>query len=164
MSTYHDFKMFMRMYEEENPPTLLVKKLHPDAIIPTRATPVAAGLDLYALEGGILGVAGYDNQAMVATGIAIALPPGYEGQVRPRSGLAAKFGVSVTNSPGTIDEDYRGEVKVILVNLGNKPFQWAKGERIAQLVITKANYVEVEESDELPETERGSKGFGSSGR
>src|SRR3954471_12893890 len=112
MSTYHDFKMYIRMYEEEQHAAskLQVKKLHPDATIPTRGTPFAAGLDLYALEGGIIGVPGYENQAMVSTGIAIALPPGYEGQVRPRSGLAAKFGVGVVNAPGTIDEDYRGEL------------------------------------------------------
>lgn len=164
--TYLDFKMFMRMYEtERDQPVLQVKKLHPDAIVPTRGTPFAAGLDLYAPEDGRIAVG---MTEIVPTGIAIALPSGYEGQVRPRSGLAAKFGVSVTNSPGTIDEDYRGEVKVLLVNHGTGcyvgAFEWKKGDRIAQLVITKANYFDAVEVEELDITLRGDKGFGSTGK
>lgn len=165
MSTYDTFKMYMRMLAAEGAPKLQVKKLHPDAIVPTRGTPVAAGLDLYAVEDGC--VTGHDtvgNRAMVSTGIAIALPPGYEGQVRARSGLAAKFGIGVVNSPGTIDEDYRGEIKILLINHGDNYFSWKKGERIAQLVITKANYFGVQEVEELDVTDRGSNGFGSTGK
>ena len=101
---------------------------------------------------------------MVPTGLFIALPDGTEAQVRPRSGLAAKFGISVLNSPGTIDADYRGEVKVILVNLSNEPFVVNPGERIAQMVVARYEKVEWDEVEELDETERGAGGFGSTGR
>ena len=101
---------------------------------------------------------------MVPTGLFIALPDGTEAQVRPRSGLAAKFGISVLNSPGTIDADYRGEVKVILVNLSNEPFVVNPGERIAQLVVARYEKVEWDEVEVLDETERGTGGFGSTGR
>ena len=101
------------------------------------------------------------------TGLAIALPPGCEGQVRPRSGLAFKHGVTVLNAPGTIDEDYRGEVKVLLVNLGQEPYVIAPGDRIAQLIVAKVTHVEVTveaSAEALSTTERGHGGFGSSGR
>ena len=101
---------------------------------------------------------------MVPTGLFIALPDGTEAQVRPRSGLAAKFGISVLNSPGTIDADYRGEVKVILVNLSNEPFVVNPGERIAQMVVARYEKVEWDEVEVLDETERGTGGFGSTGR
>jgi dUTP pyrophosphatase len=101
---------------------------------------------------------------MVPTGLFIALPDGTEAQVRPRSGLAAKFGISVLNSPGTIDADYRGEVKVILVNLSNEPFVINPGERIAQMVVARYEKVEWDEVEVLDETERGTGGFGSTGR
>jgi dUTP pyrophosphatase len=101
---------------------------------------------------------------MVPTGLYIALPDGTEAQVRPRSGLAAKHGISVLNSPGTIDADYRGEIKVILVNLSNEPFVINPGERIAQLVVAKYEKVEWDEVEVLDETERGEGGFGSTGR
>ena len=101
---------------------------------------------------------------MVPTGIYMALPDGTEAQVRPRSGLAAKFGISVLNAPGTIDADYRGEVKVILVNLSNEPFVVNPGERIAQMVIARYETVEWDEVEVLDETERGAGGFGSTGR
>jgi dUTP pyrophosphatase len=100
----------------------------------------------------------------VPTGFALAIPAGYEGQVRPRSGLAAEHGVTVLNAPGTIDADSRGEVKVILVNHGREPFRVARGDRIAQLVIAAVATVEVGEVDSLDDTERGGGGFGSTGR
>ncbi len=103
-------------------------------------------------------------RALIPTGLQIALPTGYEGQVRPRSGLAAKHGVTVLNSPGTIDADYRGEVKVILVNLGQEPFVIQRGERIAQLVVARHAQVDWTEEAELEVTERGVGGFGSTGR
>jgi dUTP pyrophosphatase len=103
-------------------------------------------------------------RALVPTGLAIALPEGHEGQVRPRSGLAAKHGITVLNAPGTIDEDYRGEVKVLLVNLGDVAFTIRHGERIAQLVVAPVTKVEVDEVDALDETARGEGGFGSTGR
>jgi dUTP pyrophosphatase len=101
---------------------------------------------------------------MVPTGLYIALPDGTEAQVRPRSGLAAKFGISVLNSPGTIDADYRGEIKVILVNLSNEPFVVNPGERIAQMVVARYEKVEWEAVEVLEQTERGEGGFGSTGR
>ena len=104
------------------------------------------------------------ERAMVPTGLYIALPDGTEAQVRPRSGLAAKFGISVLNAPGTIDADYRGEVKVILVNLSNESFTINPGERIAQMVVAKYEKVEWDEVEVLDETERGEGGFGSTGR
>jgi len=104
------------------------------------------------------------ERAMIPTGLFIALPDGTEAQVRPRSGLAAKHGISVLNAPGTIDADYRGEVKVILVNLSNEPFVVNPGERIAQMVVARYEKVEWEEVESLDETERGAGGFGSTGR
>src|SRR3569832_1239494 len=104
------------------------------------------------------------KRAVVPCGFAIALPEGYEAQVRPRSGLASKYGVSVLNSPGTIDADYRGEVKVILINLGEETFEIRRGDRIAQMVVSPVSAVGFSEKDTLNETERGSSGFGSTGR
>jgi dUTP pyrophosphatase len=129
--------------------------------VPSYATEGAAGLDVVAAEEVTL--APGQRQA-VATGFAIAIPHGYEVQVRPRSGLALKYGITCLNTPGTIDEDYRGEVKVILANLGTEPFKVRRGERIAQLVpavVTKAAFREMEI---LTETDRGAGGFGSTGR
>lgn len=130
---------------------------------PSYATEKSAGMDLKAdiIEPITLGPL---ERAMVPTGIYIALPDGTEAQVRPRSGLAAKFGISVLNAPGTIDADYRGEVKVILVNLSNQPFVVNPGERIAQMVIARYETVEWDEVEVLDETERGAGGFGSTGR
>lgn len=102
--------------------------------------------------------------ALVPTGVAIAIPPGYEGQVRPRSGLALQHGVTLLNTPGTIDSDYRGEVKVILINLGPKPFVVKDGDRIAQLVIHQVTRVRLKETDHLPPTVRAEGGFGHTGR
>ena len=130
---------------------------------PSYATEKSAGMDLKAdiTEPITLGPL---ERAMVPTGIYMALPDGTEAQVRPRSGLAAKFGISVLNAPGTIDADYRGEVKVILVNLSNESFVVNPGERIAQMVIARYETVEWDEVEVLDETERGAGGFGSTGR
>ena len=146
-------------------PTLRVTKMRADAIIPQYETSGAAGLDLAAclttsitLEPG--------GTARVPTGLQIALPPGHEGQVRPRSGLAARHGVTVLNAPGTIDEDYRGELQVLLVNHGREPFTITTGDRIAQLVVAPVVQAAIEVvNDEaaLGETERGHGGFGSTG-
>ena len=129
--------------------------------LPAYATSGAAGMDVVAAEDLIL--APGQRQA-VATGFSIAIPPGYEVQVRPRSGLALKHGVTCLNTPGTIDEDYRGEVKVILANLGSEPFEVRRGERIAQLVPAPVIKAEFREVNELSETGRGAGGFGSTGR
>jgi dUTP pyrophosphatase len=144
-------------------PSLQVQRLHPGAILPTYATEGAAGLDLHAaLEAPRLLPPG--ERAAIATGIAIALPPGHEGQVRPRSGLAAKHGISVVNAPGTIDEDYRGEVQVLLINLGREPYTIQPGDRIAQLVVAPVTRVQVTAVEALEGTARGHGGFGSTGR
>ena len=130
---------------------------------PAYATEKSAGMDLKADITEPVVLAPLDR-AMIPTGLYIALPDGTEGQVRPRSGLAAKHGISVLNSPGTIDADYRGEIKVILVNLSNEPFVVNPGERIAQLVVARYEKVEWEQVEVLDETERGEGGFGSTGR
>ena len=131
--------------------------------VPAYATALSAGMDLRAcLEAPV--TLGPLERVLVPTGLFIALPPGFEAQVRPRSGLAAKHGVTVLNTPGTIDADYRGEIKVILVNLSNTPFEIVPGERIAQMVVARHERVEWEETDSLDETERGAGGFGSTGR
>ncbi|MDE6871624.1 MAG: dUTP diphosphatase [Bacteroidales bacterium] len=130
---------------------------------PEYATPLSAGLDLKANIGEPVTIQPL-ARVIVPTGLFIALPEGTEAQVRPRSGLAAKYGVTVLNSPGTIDADYRGEVKVILVNLSNEPFIVNPGERIAQLVVARFEQVKWDEVDVLDETGRGEGGFGSTGR
>ena len=130
---------------------------------PSYATEKSAGMDLKAniTEPVVLKPL---ERAMIPTGLYMALPDGMEAQVRPRSGLAAKFGISVLNTPGTIDADYRGEIKVILVNLSNDEFVVNPGERIAQMVVARYEKVEWEEVETLDETERGQGGFGSTGR
>jgi dUTP pyrophosphatase len=141
-------------------------RLREDAVIPRQATEGAAGLDLAAALDAPLEIAP-GAFLRVPTGIAIALPHGYEGQVRPRSGLAAKHGVTVLNAPGTIDADYRGELQVILVNHGKAAFEIRHGDRIAQLVVAKVARVEIvvaTSADEFTRTERGTGGFGSTGR
>lgn len=129
---------------------------------PFYATPLSAGMDLRAAitEPVVLKPL---QRAMVPTGLYIALPEGYEAQVRPRSGLAAKKGITVLNSPGTVDADYRGEIRVILVNLSEEPFEIVPGERIAQMVIARHEHIEWEEVEVLDETKRGAGGFGSTG-
>ncbi len=134
-----------------------------DLPLPAPATPHAAGLDLRAAVTEPLRLVP-GARALVPTGIAIALPPGWEAQVRPRSGLALKHGITVLNAPGTIDADYRGEVGVILVHLGEEPFVIRRGERIAQLVVARIASVRWEEVAVLEATSRGAGGFGSTGR
>lgn len=129
--------------------------------LPTYATEGAAGLDLRA-DVPVRLLPG--ERALVPTGLALAIPPGFEGQVRPRSGLALRDGVTCLNSPGTIDSDYRGEVGVILANLGQKPVELKRGDRIAQLVVAPVARAELAEVPELPPTSRGAGGFGHTGR
>ncbi len=146
---------------------LKVHVLRPElASLPRYATPGAAGLDLCAALSDPLTVAP-GASVKVPTGIAIALPRGHEGQVRPRSGLAFRHGITVLNAPGTIDEDYRGEVAVLLVNLGSEPHTIQGGDRIAQLVVSPVTHVQVERVADptmLGDTDRGQGGFGSTGR
>ena len=133
--------------------------------LPQQHSSGAAGVDLCAaLPADETLTIGPGRRAMVPCGFAIALPEGFEAQVRPRSGLAAKHGVTVLNSPGTIDADYRGEVKVILLNLGDETFEIRRGDRIAQLVVAPVSAVEFREVEVLEGTARGSGGFGSTGR
>lgn len=131
--------------------------------LPQYATPLSAGLDLRANIDTPITLNPL-QRCLVPTGLYMALPAGYEAQVRPRSGLAIKKGVTVLNSPGTIDADYRGEICVIMVNLSDTPFVIEDGERIAQMVIARHEQAEWEETDVLDETERGAGGFGHSGR
>lgn len=134
-----------------------------DLPLPSHATPGSAGLDLLAANDEDIEIMP-GARAAVPCGIAIALPDGYEAQVRPRSGLALHHGVTLLNAPGTIDSDYRGEVKAILINLGEAPFRVARGMKIAQLVIARHERVEFAETAELPNTQRAAGGFGSTGR
>ena len=133
----------------------------PPLDLPSYQTAGSAGVDLRADEGCTLAPG---ERRLVPTGLAVELPAGHEGQVRPRSGLALKHGIGMVNAPGTIDADYRGEVGVILVNLGQEPFQLRRGERIAQLVVAPVTRVEVRLVEALVETARGTGGFGSTGR
>ena len=130
--------------------------------LPAYATPLSAGVDLRAALDAPVVLAPL-GRALVPTGLYMQIPAGYEGQVRPRSGLAAKKGVTVLNTPGTIDADYRGEIKVILVNLSDAPFTIEPGERIAQMVFARCEQAQFEEVAALDETERGAGGFGSTG-
>jgi dUTP pyrophosphatase len=135
-----------------------------DLPLPAYESEQAAGLDLRAAVSPDHGVAiGPGERALIPTGIAVALPHGTEGQVRPRSGLAVRHGVTLLNSPGTIDADYRGEIQVVLVNLGRDSFTIIRGMRIAQLVIAPVMQVMISETDSLDETARGTGGFGSTG-
>ena len=130
--------------------------------LPTYATMDSAGIDLRAaLEDYISLLPG--GRALIPTGISLALPSGYEGQVRPRSSLALKHGVTILNSPGTVDADYRGELKVLLINHGDQPFTLRRGERMAQLVIAPTTKVSLQEASHLPDSDRGKGGFGSTG-
>ncbi len=142
--------------------TLRIKRVHPAAQLPRYMSAGAAGMDLVAcLDQPLILAPG--GRALVPTGLAMALPAGFEGQVRPRSGLAVKHGITCLNSPGTIDEDYRGEVKVVLVNHGDQAVTVAHGERIAQLVVAPVTRVAAEEVTDLDATGRGPGGFGSTG-
>lgn len=146
-----------------HPMKISVRRLQKDLPLPSRATTHAAGFDIHAcIESSVTLQPG--ERALVPTGLALAIPEGFEGQVRPRSGLAAMHGIGVVNAPGTIDSDYRGEVKVILINHGAHPFELHRGDRIAQLVIAPVPPCEIEEVEELPDSVRGEGGFGSTGR
>jgi dUTP pyrophosphatase len=135
-----------------------------DLPMPAYQTAHAAGLDLLAAVPAASPVKiAPGERAMIPTGIAVALPPGYEGQIRPRSGIAIRHGVTVLNSPGTIDSDYRGEIQVILVNLGAESFEIRRGTRIAQMIVAPILQVKIVESVSLDSTERESGGFGSTG-
>ena len=131
--------------------------------LPEYQTPLSAGLDIRANISQSITLSPLER-AMVPTGLYVELPEGYEMQIRPRSGLAAKHGITVLNSPGTIDADYRGEIKVILVNLSNTPFTIEPGERIAQMIVARYEQVEWQAVESLSETERGAGGFGSTGK
>ena len=133
-----------------------------DLPVPGRATELAAGFDLHARVEGELELAP-GGRCLVPTGVAIALPAGYEAQVRPRSGLALRHGLTLLNSPGTIDADYRGEIGVVLVNLGQAAVRIRRGERIAQLVVQRLPEVRLVEVERLPESPRGAGGFGHTG-
>jgi len=139
---------------------LKINKLHEDAVLPFYAKFGDAGMDLHSIEEIEL-MPG--RRALVRTGLAMELPKNYEAQIRPRSGLSIKKGLTVLNSPGTVDSGFRGEVCVILANLGEETYLVNKGERIAQMVINKFESVEIEEVEHLSDTERGSGGFGSTG-
>lgn len=131
--------------------------------MPAYATPLSAGVDLRANIEEAIELQPLERK-LIPTGIYMALPEGYEAQIRPRSGLAAKHGITVLNTPGTIDADYRGEIKVILINLSSTPFVIEDGERICQMVIAQHAHVEWQEVDSLDETERGAGGFGHTGK
>lgn len=133
-----------------------------DLPLPAYATAHAAGMDIVAALTEPVTLK-FGERAMIPTGLSIALPEGYECQIRPRSGLAAKNGVTVLNSPGTVDADYRGEIKAILINLGQEPFTIERGMRIAQMVIAQYTRADWRVSEELDETARGAGGFGSTG-
>lgn len=134
-----------------------------DIPLPQYMSPHAAGMDIYAAVQEDITLKPGEFK-LIPTGVSIALPPGFEAQIRPRSGLAIKHGISILNTPGTIDADYRGEVKIILINLGKNPFIIKRGDRIAQMTINKVYQANFELSTELPPTERNSGGFGHTGR
>ena len=139
---------------------LKIRRVHPDASLPSYAHEGDAGLDIRSVEE--LEIAP-GARALVHTGLVFMLQPGWEAQVRPRSGLALKHGVTVLNTPGTIDAGYRGEVGVILANFGTDPFKIAKGDKIAQIVVSPVVRADIVETNEIEATERGSGGFGSTG-
>ena len=139
-----------------------IKKLSNSVLLPKYETPGSSGMDIAAhIEKNVIINPG--EKALVSTGFSVAIPRGYEIQIRPRSGLAAKKNITVLNTPGTIDSDYRGEIKVILINFGKEKFIVEKGERIAQMVVCPVVQADLEEIEELADTERGSDGFGSTG-
>lgn len=144
--------------------TARIKLLSPRATLPAYQTDLAAGMDLSAClpEGETVTIAP-GQIVIIPLGFSMALPPGYEAQIRPRSGLATKFGVTVPNAPGTVDADYRGEMKVALINLGREPYVVAHGARIAQMVIAPVSRASLEVVESLDDTARGSGGFGSTG-
>jgi dUTP pyrophosphatase len=149
--------------EGEAPVFVKVKKKDGRIELPRYESSGAAGMDLKAFIDADVTIPPL-GRAKIPTGLFIEAPPGYEAQVRPRSGLAVRHGVTILNAPGTVDSDYRGELEVILVNLGAEPFTLKNGDRIAQMVISPVTHASLCETDSLSETERGSGGFGSTGR
>ncbi len=133
-----------------------------DLPLPSYMTEGSSGMDLYAAVDSEV-ILNPGERILIPTGISVEIPKGFEAQVRPRSGLAAEYGITVLNSPGTIDSDYRGEIKVLLINLGEKPFRIKRGDRIAQLVISKVFYAKITQKEELSETKRKNGGFGHTG-
>ncbi|MGE0545635.1 MAG: dUTP diphosphatase [Kofleriaceae bacterium] len=144
-------------------PRVQIRKLRRDAVVPQYMSAHAAGMDLQAAIDAPVTIAP-GNRSAIGTGLAFALPDGFEGQIRPRSGLARKHGLTLTNSVGTLDSDYSGELIVLLINHGEEPVTIEPGHRIAQLVIAPVVQAELVEVDELPATERGAGGFGSTGQ
>jgi len=142
---------------------LLIKKLHKNIILPEYKTDGSSGMDLMANVEQTVKILPSEKK-IISTGIMVAIPKQYEIQIRPRSGLAAKNGISVLNTPGTIDSDYRGEIKVILINLGKDIFEINKNDRIAQMIVCPIIKVELKEVESLPETVRGEGGFGSTNK
>ena len=142
---------------------VLVKKLEPSVKLPSYKTNGASGMDLMAFINKSIELKPGES-CLVPTGLSVAIPDEYEIQIRPRSGLAAKNNISVLNTPGTIDSDYRGEIKVILFNHGNKNFKINNNDRIAQMILTPVVKMDLEETNELPESIRGARGFGSTGK
>jgi dUTP pyrophosphatase len=140
---------------------LKIKKLNEKALIPAYQTKEAAGFDLHATEDVVINPG---ERKLIGTGLAFEIEFGYEVQIRPRSGLAYKHGITVLNTPGTIDSDYRGEIKVLLINLGKEAFEIKVGERIAQAVVAPIKQAEIVEVEELSDTTRGEGGFGSTGK
>lgn len=140
--------------------TLAFKRVHPEAVLPAYAHESDAGMDIRSVAEVVIPARG---RALVPTGLVVLLPPNYEAQVRPRSGLALKSGITVLNTPGTIDAGYRGEIGVILFNTTDTDFAVHKGDRVAQIVIAPVTRVEVIETDSVEETDRGAGGFGSTG-
>jgi len=139
---------------------LKVKKINPEARIPAYAHEGDSGLDLYSVEETVIEPG---ERKTVKTGLQISMPKGFEAQVRPKSGLASKFGVTVLNTPGTIDSGYRGEIMVIMANLGKETYKVEKGKKIAQMVIAKVEEAEIEETNSLEDSSRKEGGFGSTG-
>jgi len=139
---------------------LKIKKLNESAVIPSYAHKGDAGMDLFSTEEYNLKP---KERKLISTGLSVEVPEGYELQVRPRSGLALKKGISIVNAPGTIDAGYRGEIGVIMINHGEEDFEINKGDKIAQAILNKVEFAEIQEVDELNESERGEGGFGSTG-
>jgi dUTP pyrophosphatase len=140
-------------------------KASPGAVLPTYATAGSAGADVYAyMDPDTAIVLEPGDTALVPTGLFLEIPQGYEAQIRPRSGLAARYGITVLNTPGTIDSDYRGEVRIILINHGQQPYSISRGDRIAQMVIAPVQQASFVPADDLQDSHRGSGGFGSTGK
>jgi dUTP pyrophosphatase len=152
-------------HDDSSSTRILIRRTedNPDLPLPARATSGASGLDLRACIPHPLTLPP-GSRALVGTGLCLGLPRGFEAQIRPRSGLAAEHGVTLLNSPGTVDSDYRGEIRLVVINHGQAPYTIHRGDRIGQMVVSRAERVELEEVKELPATERNAGGFGHTGR